>query len=118
MLKKYLNQIITKSWKPLNFTILNKIDESGYIAELRAYYNKDYDDSDFEYIIFDMSDIEKDMLNKNDSMMLNFISTLKATVENKIQDNKYPKMKIIYFPDIHIITCVKLKELDLNSLLL
>lgn len=115
-MKELLKQITSDKFKNSSFTIYNFIEDKGLIEELKGMFSKTYSIEDFEYMIFELSEREKNAIFCRMSIVLNRFNELKKLIEHDLQDDpNKPKVRIFVEKDDKVAFLVKLKEFDLIS---
>lgn len=111
-----LQQVRDKNFKPSNFTVYSIIEEDGYIMELQGMFGEIYSIDDFEYMILDLSEKERNAVLYHMSSMTERIQELRGVIEKEIQDDQLKSKARVYVNrEKCFISIVKLKEFDLKE---
>lgn len=109
------NQLLTKPFRGLLFTVYNLIDDEGFVVEARNNDKKDYDMEDFEFLNFDISAEDKKAIKNKKSDILNVLNDFKYEVEKQKQKS-FAYCRIYIMKDLGSVIAVKLKSFDVAKL--
>lgn len=117
-MENFLKQIREREFKPSNFSVYGMIENDGYIIELEGMFGKRYGVDDFDYMVMELTEKEKNALLYRMSIITDKIKNLKEFIEVKIQEDRLkPKVRVYVNYDKRYMIIVKLKEFDLKSIL-
>lgn len=87
MLRDFYGELKCCEFKPMRYSLYNKLDDNGYIIQLKNQYNEVFSIDDFEYYQFHLSDEEKFFLKMKGKKMSQSINNLleKLSFNNKIK---------------------------------
>lgn len=109
-----LEQIKEKGFTPLNFTLFNDLEAHGDIAEMEGMFKRKFSVDDFEYLIFDLTEREKNSIIYRNTVGMDKFNMLKRFIERDIQeDRNMSKSKIIIDKKQARIILIKLYEFDI-----
>ena len=108
-----IRQLYERDFSDMRFSVFNFIDEDGYVNEISALDNEKYGIEDFSFMIFDISDNDKNKIKLSDAATLMKYKEFKYYVEKECQ--KKPKLSIFIMKDIGVVIAVKLKTYDLSD---
>lgn len=76
MLRDFYGEMKTNGFKPMKYSLYNKLDDSGYIIQLKNEYNEVFSIDDFECYQFKLTDEEKMFLRLNGKNMVRSVNEL------------------------------------------
>lgn len=115
-MEEFIKQILEKGFKPLTYSIFGYMDDKGYVTEWNGIFNTILTPQDFEYVLFDLKDNQKNGLKYRTKDIIGIFNDLKNFLEYKIQpENKTPKVKLFVLKDDGKVFLVKFKDFDLIS---
>lgn len=104
--RNFYNELKDAVYKPLPYSLYNKLDDSGFIIQLKGEFNEVFSIDDFECYKFNLNEDEKFFLeNKGKKMMASI-----AELIDKFKD--VSKIKICV--DGKSIIFIKTKDIDIN----
>lgn len=117
-MENFLKQIRERDFKPSNFSVYGMIENDGYTIELEGMFGRRYSVDDFDYMVMELTEKEKNALLYRMSIITDKIKNLKEFIEVKIQEDRLkPKVRIYVNYDKRYMIIVKLKEFDLKGIL-
>lgn len=115
-MESLLKQVIDKPFKTSNFTVYSILEEDGFISELKGMFGKTYSVDDFEYVLIDLTDKEKNGILYRMSFMMNKLDDLKKFLEVEIQEDKQKtKTKLFVDKNKTFVFVASLKEFNLKE---
>ena len=113
-MKKLIEQIKEKGFKPMKFSIFNYMDDKGYITEMEGTFKQKFGIEDFEFMSFDLDTSEKNGLKYRTHDVLKRFYDLQNLIEVKIQEDKEKvKAKVFTLKDDGQVFIVKMASFDL-----
>lgn len=76
MLRDFYAEMKANGFKPMKYSLYNKLDDSGYIIQLKNEYNEVFSIDDFECYQFKLTDEEKMFLRLNGKNMVRSVNEL------------------------------------------
>ena len=107
MLRDFYEELKTNGFSPMKYSIYNKLDDSGYIIQLKNEYGEIFSVDDFECYQFKLTDEEKMFLRLNGKNMCRSVNNL---IERFKGNNK---IKIDIDKENGTIWVAKLKEIEI-----
>lgn len=81
MLKDFYAELDEKKFKPITFTIYNKMDDESFVTCLENFYGEKLSIDDFKYYDFELTDKEKFLVKMHNSDFLDNIKLLKEKIK-------------------------------------
>jgi hypothetical protein len=102
----YINQLNTNEYLCLTNKLFNDIKEEGWLEQLKEFYNREFDKTNFKYMTLKLTDNDKQgLINFNDDVIEKFND---FDINLKSNDNyPYNKLDLIDY-DNGIVFIVKL----------
>ena len=113
--EELLNQLYTREFKRLLFTVYNLIEDDGFVIEASNNNKRDYDMEDFEFFKFDISDEDKKAIKSKKKDILNLLNDFKYMVEKEKQP-QFAYCRIYVMKDLGSVIAVKTKDFDVKQL--
>lgn len=113
--KELLEQIKTREFSPLRFTIYNFIENDGYIAEISGLKGERFGIDDFEYLALDIPDDDKNEIRAENANVITKYNSFSYYVEHNCE--KIPECMVFVMKDLGIVIAVKLKDFDVKNLI-
>lgn len=111
-MKKLLEHIIEKGLKPMSFSVYNYMDDNGYITEMENYLKTNLVLNDFEYMVFNLTEQEKNGLKYRNKEIISKFENLKIFLEKTIQQEN-TKTILFILKDEAKVFLVNLKDFGL-----
>jgi hypothetical protein len=113
-MEKLIQQIEEKGFKPILYSIFNYMEENGYIIEMESQFSCVLGPSDFEYMVFTLTESEKNGLKYRVKSVISRFEHLKNILEaEKTGNNKYSKCILFILKNEMKVFLVKFKDYDL-----
>lgn len=117
-MEELTNQIINNGFKPSLFSIYNYIEDEGFILELKRNFGINLGVEDFEYILLNISEKDRNGIMYRMRVILSKFEELKGFIECDCQENKNkPKAKVYVNKDEGVVFVVKVKGFDLIEIM-
>lgn len=117
-MEELIDQIINSGFKPSLFSIYNYIEDDGFILELKRNFGINFGIDDFEYILLNISEKDRNGVRYRMKSILSKFEELKDFVEIDCQENKTkPKSKVYINKDGGFVFVIKLKEFNLIEIM-
>lgn len=117
-MEELIDQIINSGFKPSLFSIYNYIEDDGFILELKRNFGINFGIDDFEYILLNISEKDRNGVRYRMKSILSKFEELKDFVEIDCQENKTkPKSKVYIDKDGGFVFVIKLKEFNLIEIM-
>lgn len=107
IIRDFYEELKNNNFKPLTYTLYNKIDDDCYVQFLNKTYNEIYSIDDFEYYEFNMTDKERFLIKMYNSEYLSNVKKLKELFKDE------NKVKIIVDHNDGRLFLIKLKMLNI-----
>lgn len=102
-------QLYTKPFRSLLFTVYNLIEDEGFVAEASNELKRTCDIDDFEFMKFDISADDMKLIKNKDPESINSILSLKRYIEKEKQKG-FAFCRIYIVKDIGSVIAVRLKN--------
>lgn len=109
-----LEQLYSKDFSDLRFTVYNFIENDGYVNEISAAHGEKYGIDDFEFMVFDISDEDKKAIKSGNAVTIQRYRAFKHYIEEECQ--KIPNCGIFIMKELGIVIAVKLKYYNLGKM--
>lgn len=110
-----LEQLFTKPFRNLLFTVYNHIEDDGFVIEASNQDKENYGMDDFEFMKFDVSDDEKKAIKNKKSDIMHILNDFKYEVERERQP-LFAHCRIYIMKDLGSVIAVKTKNFDVSEL--
>ena len=109
-----IEQLKHADYKRVTFGIFNFIDSEGFVDEVSSCDKTKYDIEDFCYYKFNLSDKEKNGIKYSKKEIIHFFKEFKSYIENSVQKNNIPKIRIYIIKESGSLIAVKLVEFNVD----
>lgn len=106
IVREFFDELKDVTWKPITYTLYNKLDEEGFIPFLNNKYKERFSIDDFECGVFDLTEKEKFLISMHNKEYLQNVSSLCKKLDS------YDKVKIHIDYDKGIVQVIKLLNVN------
>ena len=113
-MEQLIEQIKENKFTPLTFTLFNDLETHGDIAEMEGMFKRKFSVDDFEYLIFDLTEREKNSILYRNVKGMDKFNMLKRFIERDIQEDRNKSMsKINIDKNNGRVMLIKLYDFDI-----
>ena len=110
-----LQQLYEKDFNELRFTVYNFIENDGYVNEISAIHKLKYGIDDFEFIVFDIPEDDRNAIKHGNALVIQRYRVFKQYIEKECQE--VPNCAIFIMKELGLVIAVKLKTFNIREMI-